>query len=122
MTVPEKWHDFPCADYFESPLCLTGWWDSAGQCWYIEPLERLRVNQARGMLVIGGPVVQGIEGGYRREQPGVWAWRAIDEEFRLVARSVADGGPPRRLRLGAHTSVKVLAGGGARRRRARAPT
>ena len=41
MDVPEKWRAYNCEDYFLSPLSQTGWWDPDGECWYIEPAERL---------------------------------------------------------------------------------
>lgn len=90
MTVPELWRDFPCADYFESPICQTGWWDADGQCWYIEPAERLHEDEGREMLVIGHPGVDGIEWGYRRGVPGLWAWFPSSCEFVRIASSVAD--------------------------------
>jgi len=52
---PGAWRSFQCSDYFASGYARTGWWDDAGQCWYILPVERIHVGIAGSLLVIGGP-------------------------------------------------------------------
>jgi hypothetical protein len=90
MSVPEKWSSYNCSDYCLSPLAVTGWWDRNGQCWYIEPAERVCEDPVREFLVIGRPGVDGIEWGYRKHRQGIWAHYPIENDFRAVATSVSD--------------------------------
>jgi hypothetical protein len=87
MDIPDKWRAYDCSDYFRSLLAETGWWDEGGQCWYIEPAERIYEDQSREFLVIGRPGVDGIEWGYRRDHEGVWAHYPIEDVFVLIADS-----------------------------------
>jgi hypothetical protein len=89
MEVPEKWRAYNCGDYFQSPLSETGWWDSEGQCWYIDRAENIREDPLRDFLIIGRPGVDGIEWGYRRGRSGIWAHYPVEGDFRLVADSVS---------------------------------
>jgi hypothetical protein len=89
MSVPEKWRPYNCGDYFVSALAVTGWWDAEGQCWYIEPAERIYEDSVRAFLVIGRPGVDGIEWGYRRDREGIWAHYPIENEFRAIANSAS---------------------------------
>jgi hypothetical protein len=90
MSVPEKWSSYNCGDYCLSPLAVTGWWDRDGQCWSIEPAERVYEDPVREFLVIGRPGVDGIEWGYRKHRQGIWAHYPIENDFRPVATSVSD--------------------------------
>lgn len=82
--VPARWREFHCGDYFTSALSMHGYWDEAGQYWYIWPAERVYEDTELQFLVIGGAGVDGIDWGYRRGQPGVWAY-PIDGEFVWLA-------------------------------------
>jgi hypothetical protein len=89
MDVPENWRAYNCSDYFASPLSETGWWDPDGQCWFIEPAHRVREDTSREFLIVGRPGVDGIEWGYRRGYPGIWAHYPIEDQFRLLAESAS---------------------------------
>jgi hypothetical protein len=80
-TLPVRWRDFNCADYFNSPLAEHGYWDESGEYWYIWPAERVYEDTELQFLVIGSPGIDGIDWGYRRGHSGLWAWYAIDAEF-----------------------------------------
>jgi len=90
MDTPQKWREYECGDYFQSPLAEYGWWDEESQCWYVEPADSVYEDGVSGLLVIGGPGVDGIRWGYRRDQPGVWAHYPIEDEFVLVAASASE--------------------------------
>lgn len=90
MEVPQEWLDYECRDHFDSPLAERGWWDEDGQCWYIQPATRLREAASGNFLVIGGPGVGGIEWGYRKGKPGIWVHYSIEDEFVLIADTVAE--------------------------------
>lgn len=90
MDVPESWRAYECLDYCQSPLSETGWWDEGGQCWYIEPADRVHEDGALALLVIGRPGVNGIEWGYRRGHHGIWAHYPAERSFVLLAASAAD--------------------------------
>jgi hypothetical protein len=40
------------------------------------------------LLAVGGPGVDGIPWGYRRGEPGLWAYYPIEMEFTYVAATV----------------------------------
>jgi hypothetical protein len=90
MTTPANWSHYHCDDYFDSDLPLSGWWDEASQCQYIEPVQHLVENPARRFLVIGRPGVDGIEWGYRSGFEGIWAYYPIDDAFVWLAASALD--------------------------------
>lgn len=90
MTLGVKWDAYSCADYLSSRLAQTGWWDEEGQCWYILRADRAYEDEARALLVIGGPGVDGIVWGYRRGHSGVWAYYPMDDELVLIAESALD--------------------------------
>jgi hypothetical protein len=90
MNVPEQWRSYNCGDYCLSPLAVTGWWDRDGQCWYIEPAERVYEDPVREFLVIGRPGVDGIE----------WGTESIVRGSGLTTRSKTTSGrsrPPCRI-------------------------
>jgi hypothetical protein len=88
VQIPDALRAYECGDYFDSPLAETGWREPFG-CWFVEPADRLVVNERRGFLVIGRPCVDGIEWGYRRGLRGIWAYFPFDDEFRWLAESLA---------------------------------
>jgi hypothetical protein len=89
MDIPERWRDYPCLDYFSSPLSVTGHWDEPGQLWLIEPAERVEEARDAEFLQVGRPGVDSIGFGYRRGRPGFWALhRMVDLEFQLLAPTI----------------------------------
>jgi hypothetical protein len=91
MEVPELWRDYPCADYFSSPLASDGYWDEPGQLWLIEPCERVEEERAAEFLQVGRPGVDSIGFGYRKGQPGFWAMHRMEGgEFQYLASSVQE--------------------------------
>jgi hypothetical protein len=89
MEVPERWRDYPCEDYFSSPLATEGYWDEPGQLWLIEPYERAEEEPESGFLQVGTPGVDSIGFGYRKGQPGFWALhRMVTGEFQYLAPTV----------------------------------
>jgi hypothetical protein len=90
MEVPDKWRSYPCEEYFSSPLAFNGYWDESGQIWLIE--QAGRVEECEGeFLQVGRPGVDSIGFGYRRGEPGFWAFhRMVDREFQYLAPSVQE--------------------------------
>lgn len=83
--VPERWRGFGCADYFSSALAQHGYWDEAGQYWYVWPADRVYEAADHPFLVIGGPGVDGIDWGYRAALSGLWAYYPIGREYVWLA-------------------------------------
>ena len=93
--VPARWHEYDCGDYFSSALADHGYWDEPGQYWYIWPADRVYEDVERQFLRIGSAGVDGVDWGYRRGQPGLWAYpnhnipvgpeRRVDGEFVWLA-------------------------------------
>lgn len=83
--MPVRWRGFHCADYFDSRLAESGYWDEPGQYWYIVSADRVYEDVERQLLVIGGPGVDGIDCGHRLGHIGLWAWYPIGAEFVAIA-------------------------------------
>lgn len=83
--VPERWRGFGCLDYFGSALAQQGYWDEAGQYWYVWPSDRIYERADLPLLVIGGPGCDGIDWGYRAGRAGLWAYHPIGGEFSWLA-------------------------------------
>jgi hypothetical protein len=75
--------DFDADEYLNSGDYREGVFDEDAQIQLIEPPER--AIEREGFLVIGRPGVDGIEWGYRKGMPGIWAYYPIDDEFRRLA-------------------------------------
>ncbi len=89
MDVPEQWRDYPCEDYFASPLANEGYWDEAAQLWLIEPAERVEEESEAEFLQVGRAGVDSIGFGYRKGHLGFWAFhRIVDREFQYLAPTV----------------------------------
>jgi hypothetical protein len=84
---PERWKSFPCDDYFASTYCRTGYFDETGQYWYVVPFDRIFEDEEAGFLEVGGAGFDGIRFGYRRGQPGIWAY-PVAGEFVQVGETV----------------------------------
>jgi hypothetical protein len=94
MAVPQQWRDNPCEDYFSSPLSVHGYWDESGQLWLIEPAHRVEEEHEASFLQIGHPGVDGIGFGYRKNQPGLWAYHRMELRFQYLcetANQLLDG-------------------------------
>lgn len=80
--------DFEAREYLDSVEFRDGVFDSEAQVQLIEAPERAveRVD----FLVIGRPGVDGIEWGYRKGSPGIWAYYPLEDEFRELAPSLRE--------------------------------
>jgi hypothetical protein len=88
MDVPEHWGPYSCADYYSSQLAAHGYWDEPGQLWTIEPAERVEEDAEAEFLQVGRPGCDNIGFGYRRGQPGLWAYHRMERRFQYLAPSV----------------------------------
>jgi hypothetical protein len=88
--VPEEWRAYPCEDYFRE-----GWWgpghfDEQSQTAVISPVSEVREAAEHEFLAVGRAGSDGIEFGYRKGQPGLWAFDPMEEEFKLMAATVGE--------------------------------
>ncbi len=88
--LPDRfaWSRFPCEDYLASEWADTGCWDEDAQFMLTVPTWDVKVRSDIDFLAIGGPGVDGIEWGYRRGHPGLWAHYPIRHEFVPAAATV----------------------------------
>jgi hypothetical protein len=92
--VPEQFRDYPCEDYFASGFERQGFYSPTEQYALVEKVESLEERKyeedgvSAEFLSIGGPGVDGILWGYRKNMPGIWAWFPIDGKFRYLAKTV----------------------------------
>jgi hypothetical protein len=92
--IPAEWGDYPCSDYFSSLWSVGGYYEVESQIDLIVPLEEIVELAGFEFLSIGRPGVDGIEFGYRKGQPGLWAFYPIGSEFKWMApgvRELVDG-------------------------------
>src|SRR5581483_8667885 len=80
MDLPARWRDYPCADYFSSPFAETGLWDRGAEFWVIEPAQKVEEEAEIEFLQVGRPGVDSIGFGYRKGQPGFWAYDPMEQE------------------------------------------
>jgi hypothetical protein len=78
MEVPQQWREYPCEDYFDSPLALHGYWDEPGSIWYIVLVERVEEDREAQFLQVGRPGVDSIGFGYRKGVNGFWALHRME--------------------------------------------
>ena len=78
----------PASSYFRD--FADGRYDEGNQYWFIRPRDEVYVDLELGALVIGGPGVDKIPFCFRRGHAGVWAFYPIDEEWVLVAPTLAE--------------------------------
>jgi hypothetical protein len=89
METPQQWREYPCEDYFASPLASQGYWDEPGQFWYIEPAKRVEEHPEVQFLQVGSAGVDSIGFGYRKGQPGFWALHRMEgDRFQYLAPTV----------------------------------
>jgi hypothetical protein len=89
MEMPEQFRGYPCGEYFSSPLAGEGYWDEPGQVWLIEPSGRAEEDAEAEFLQVGRPGVDSIGFGYRKGQPGFWAFHRMEGgRFQYLAPSV----------------------------------
>jgi hypothetical protein len=89
MGKPPQWRDYPCDDYFSSPLAQNGCWDEPCQLWLIEPSTGVEEDVQAEFLQVGRPGVDSIGFGYRKNTLGFWAFhRMVDRHFQYLAPSV----------------------------------
>ena len=90
MDVPERFRSYPCDDYFRDGWYARGHFDDDSQLSVVTPLDDTYEREDVEFFAIGRSGCDGIDFGYRKGQPGLWAYYPIDREFTLVASSVAE--------------------------------
>ncbi len=81
----ERWA--PASDeYFEH--YAQGLYDEAAYLQFILPVDQLRIEAARGDLIIGHAGVDGIYFCFRAGRDGVYAYYGIEDRHRLVAPDI----------------------------------
>jgi hypothetical protein len=90
VNVPAHLGGYPCQDYFASEWAEQGCWDESSQLMLIVPATEVEERPDLLLLIVGRPGIDGILFGYRVGNPGIWAYYPIDEEFVLMAPSVAE--------------------------------
>ena len=90
MNVPNYQKEYPCSDYFQSELSEHGLWDEEGQLWLIVPATDVEERPEIGFLAVGRPGVDGIEFGYRKAEPGCWAYYPMEGKFQFLAPTIQE--------------------------------
>ena len=69
---------------------VDGFYSTVEQYWTIRPPSEWEHDPDRSWLCLGGPGVDGIEFGVRKNTPGVFAYYPIDDDYVLKADSVPE--------------------------------
>ncbi len=89
-SVPEDYRDYPCEDYFAGGWSVRGHFDEPSQLWVVTPLAESYLDRTIEFFAIGHSGCGGINSGYRKGQPGLWAFYPIEREFKFMAATVAE--------------------------------
>jgi hypothetical protein len=95
MDVPEEYSDYACEEYF-AKYAQEGFLHPTEQYWFVDKADGLEElmdeeeEEPLDFLSIGGPGVDGIRWGYRKEQPGIWSYNPNTGEFNKLADSIDD--------------------------------
>ena len=90
MDIPQQWGDYNCQDYFSEGWFERGHFDEASQTLVIAPLGEAYENAEIDFFAVGRSGCDGIDFGYRKGHPGLWAFYPIDGDFNYVAATVAE--------------------------------
>jgi hypothetical protein len=82
MNVPQQWRAYPCEDYFRDGWSERGHFDEPSQTPLIVPLTEAYENAEAEFFAVGRSGCDGIDFGYRKGHPGLWAYYPIDSEFK----------------------------------------
>ena len=87
--IPERFKAYACADYFDSKRFAAGHHDETAHLTTFYAAVDVAERLDSSFLAVGRPGVDGIEWGYRRGKPGLWAYYPITGEFKYLAPTVA---------------------------------
>lgn len=88
--MPPQFREYPCDDYFAEGWAETGYFDEHSQTSVITPFAQSYENPEASFFVVGRSGADGIDFGYRKGHPGIWAHHPIDGEFQFMAHTVAE--------------------------------
>jgi hypothetical protein len=90
MEIPERLKGYDCRDYFDSEKFTRGRYDERAQFWTFYAASDVREYPELEFLAVGSPGCDGIEWGYRKGQPGLWAFYPIEQRFESLAPTLAE--------------------------------
>ena len=90
MKIPERFKEYNCREYFDSDRFNGGFYDEKTQNWTFHTSATVVERPELEFLVVGGPCCDGLEWGYRKGHVGVWVYYPIEQEFRLLASTLAE--------------------------------
>lgn len=88
--VPEQYRDYPCEDYFAEGWSARGHLDEASQTLVVAPLSEAYQDSKIEFFAVGRSGCGGIDFGYRKGHPGLWAYYPIDGDFKYMAATIAE--------------------------------
>lgn len=85
ISKPEEWSEYECEGYFRDGWAAKGYYDPDAYLWLVVKLSDAYLNAEVGFLVIGHFGTDGIDFGYRKHRPGIWAFSPMEWGFTYVA-------------------------------------
>lgn len=89
-SVPDRWRDYPCEDYFAEGWWRQGHFDESSQTLVIAPLNEAYENAEFDFFAVGRSGADGIDFGYRKGKSGLWAFYPIECDFKYMAGTTSE--------------------------------
>lgn len=87
--IPDRWRAYDCAEYFTDGWWQRGHFDEMSQTLVIMPLEEAYETQDVAFFAVGRSGADGIDFGYRKDHPGLWAFYPIEQNFKFMASTIS---------------------------------
>ena len=88
--IPDRWNAYQCSEYFTGHWWRDGHYDEPSYLWVIAPLNEAYENTEFEFFAIGRSGAGGIDFGYRKGWPGLWAFYPIECTFKMMASNVQE--------------------------------
>lgn len=88
MDVPFEHQDYICSEYFSDGWAEDGHFDEPSQTLVIVPVTDAYEDQEHGFFAVGRSGGDGIDFGYRKGTPGLWAFYPAEQRFKFMAPSI----------------------------------
>jgi hypothetical protein len=88
--IPNEYREYSCDEYFAKGWSTRGHFDDVSRLWVIAPLPEAYLDRTVEFFAIGRSGCGGIDFGYRKGQPGLWAYYPIDRDFKYMAATIPE--------------------------------
>jgi hypothetical protein len=90
MEINDLLSKYSCHDYFEHDWHEKGYFCEDSQCPVIVPFDEVHEVPNAEFLAVGHAGSDGIDFGYRKDVPGIWAYYPIDRDFKYMSATIKE--------------------------------